>query len=196
MGRVAQSEIAKRAGVSKSIVSQYLRGTEPSLFRAVKLADVLGVSLRWLATGEGGGQDDSSTYHMAPIYDVQLAGPTAAFLDAARKIGEMPIDSGLLSRISRTDTRGLAAFNVEGDAMEPLISDGARVLIDLEDTRLREGVWAYRIRDEVSVKRLRRLADGVEILSENPRYEPERLHGDQLKPFTVIGRALLTARIL
>jgi phage repressor protein C with HTH and peptisase S24 domain len=80
--------------------------------------------------------------------------------------------------------------------MEPLIADGARVVLNLRDTRLREGIFGFRTGDELRMKRLRRLADGVEILSENPRYEPERLIGPDLEHFQIIGKAMLGVTVL
>lgn len=78
--------------------------------------------------------------------------------------------------------------------MEPLISDGARVLADTTDTRLREGVFAFRMGDELRVKRLRRLgADAVEVISDNPRYDPETLSGEALDHFAILGRIRWTA---
>lgn len=47
-----QAQLAERVGVSISRISEYEQNrTEPRLFTAVCLADVLGVSLDYLATG-------------------------------------------------------------------------------------------------------------------------------------------------
>ena len=196
LGGLSQAVVAKRARVSTTVMSQYLRGSEPSLFRAARLADVLGVSLRWLATGEGQPNAAASGFFSIPIYDVRLAAGAASFAEVARRIGEMPIDVDLLRQLGRGNADGLAAVEAEGDSMEPLISDGARVIMDLHDTRLREGVFGFRMGDELRVKRLRRLADGVEIMSENPRYEPERLTGDVLDQFAIIGRVRLAVSVI
>ena len=80
--------------------------------------------------------------------------------------------------------------------MEPTIPDGARVLLDLKDNRLREGIFGFRLDDELRVKRLRRINEGVEIISDNPRYEPERLVGHDLDRFAVIGRVWWMGAIL
>lgn len=196
IGDVPQAVVAKRAGISTSMMSGYLKGAEPSLFRTARLAKVLGVSLQWLATGEGQPNAARAGFEAIPVFDVRLAAGAASFAEGAVVIGEMPLDHDMLRRMGRIDTDGLAAVDAEGDSMEPLIADGARVVLNLKDTRLREGVFGFRIGDELRIKRLRRLADGVEILSENPRYEPERLVGQQLEPFAIIGRALLGMTIL
>lgn len=193
---LSQAAAAKRARISTTVMSQYLRGSEPSLFRAARLAEVLGVSLQWLATGEGVPNAKAGGYHSIPVYDVRLAAGTASFSDAARVIGEMPIDTDMLRRMGVSSADGLAAVEAEGDSMETLISDGARVVMDLRDTRLREGIFAFRLGDELRIKRLRRLSDGIEIISENPRYDPERLTGDKLDHFAIIGRVRLAVSVL
>lgn len=189
LGSVSQAIVAKRADVSTSVLSKYLQGAEPSLFRAARLAKALGVSLEWLATGDGEPNGAIRGYVDVPIRDVRLAAGAASFAEGARVIGHMPFDIELLRSIGRPDGDGLTVVEAEGDSMAPLIPDGARVLIDLKDTRMREAVFAFRVGDELRIKRLRRVIDGIEIISENPRYEAELLGGDRLDQFAIIGRA-------
>ena len=106
----------------------------------------------------------------------------------------MPVDYELLRDIGRSKPDDLVIVHAEGDSMEPLIADGARVMVDTRDTRLREGIFAFRVGDELRVKRLRRLgSDAIELLSENPRYEPEILAEDRLRDFAILGRVLWVA---
>lgn len=78
--------------------------------------------------------------------------------------------------------------------MEPLIESGARVLVDTRDTRVREGIYAFRSIDELRVKRLRRLATGeIEIRSENTFYPPETYRPEEGDDFAILGRVLWVA---
>ncbi len=163
---------------------------------AANLARVLGVNLAWLATGEGAPNSAAGGYVDVPIYDVRLAAGAASFAEGARTLGDMPFDLDLLRQLGRTSGEELGVVEAEGDSMEPTIADGARVVVDFRDTRLREGVFAFRLGDELRIKRLRRTMDGVEILSDNPRYTPEVLTGPQLEDFAVIGRALWSGSVL
>lgn len=190
MGDTSQAVVAKRADISTSAMSKIMHGAEPGLFKAARLAKAVNVSLEWLATGKGEANAAMGGYLGVPIYDVRLAAGAASFVEAARQIGEMPFDREFLRSLGRISGEGLAVVEAEGDSMESLISDGARVLVDLKDTRLREGVFAFRLDDELRLKRLRRTADGVEVISENPRYEPELLAGPVLDRFAIIGRVL------
>jgi transcriptional regulator with XRE-family HTH domain len=76
-------QLAASAGLSQTGVRAYLTGTsEPGLSALVQLANVLGVSVQWLATGEE--FDDGSTaigYLISKL--LQLHAATA--LDVARR---------------------------------------------------------------------------------------------------------------
>lgn len=197
LGGKEKGVISRRARIAASTFTKYLSGTsEPGAFKAARLAESLGVNLTWLLTGRGLPNAAAAGYFGVPIYDVRLAAGAASFTEGAKVIGEAPFDHQLLRMLGRTGPEGLGVLTADGDSMEPTIPDGARVLVDLKDTRLREGIFAFRVDDELRVKRLRRLGDGVEIMSDNPRYNPERLEGHDLDRFAVIGRVWWVGSIL
>lgn len=196
LGREPQNVIARRAGISTSTMSRIMQGADPGLATAARLARLLDVDLVWLATGEGVPNAAASGYVSVPIYDVRLAAGVASFTDAATVIGQMPFDMGLLRDLGRNSAEGLAVFNADGDSMWPTIQDGARILTDLKDTRLRESIFAFRTGDELRTKRLRRLVDGIELRSDNDRYPPEILIGDAADEVTLIGHVLWTGTAL
>lgn len=190
-GDTSQAIIAKRAQLSTSAMSKIFQGSEPGLFKAARLARALGVNLNWLASGVGQPNAAESGFVEIPLLDVQLAAGSGSINDLAQQIGTVPMDREMLRALGRSSADGLRFVEGTGDSMEPLISDGARVLVDTLDTRFREGVFAFRLGDELRIKRLRRLGvDGVEVLSENPRYEAEVLSGHALDHFAILGRAL------
>jgi len=190
LGRHEKGVIARRSRIAPSTLSKYLSGTaEPGAFKAARLAESLGVSVTWLISGKGLPNAEAAGYVGVPIYDVRLAAGAASFAQGARVIGEAPFDLALLRMLGRPTGEGLGVFESDGDSMVPTIPDGARVLVDLRDNRLREGVFAFRLDDELRIKRLRRVGEGVEIISDNERYRPERLEGHDLERFAVIGRA-------
>lgn len=194
IGDTSQAVIAKRARISSSALSKILQGSEPGLFKAARLAKATGVNLEWLAHGIGSANAAQAGFREVPILDVRLAAGHASLSDAAQQIGSMPFDNELLRSLGRTSEEGLVILTAEGDSMEPLIADGARVLADTRDTRLREGIFAFRIGDELRVKRLRRLGtDAVEVMSENPRYGTEVLTGEVMDHFAILGRVLWAA---
>lgn len=197
MGNTPQVHIRKRADISSTSMSLYVAGERvPKFVDGVRLAKALEVDPVWLATGVGSPNAAAGGFVSVPIYDVRLAAGVASFSEAADQIGDMPFDMGLLRDLGRGSADGLAVFIAEGDSMWPTIADNARVLVDLKDSRLREGIFAFRTGDELRIKRLRRLVDGIEIRSDNNRYSPETLHGDAADELAIIGHVLWTGTAL
>lgn len=197
LGNTPQVQVRKRADISATSMSLYVAGERvPKFVDGVRLAKALGVDPTWLATGQGAPNAAASGYLSVPIYDVRLAAGVASFSEAAEQIGEMPFDMGLLRDLGRTSADGLGVFIAEGDSMFPKIADGARVLVDLKNTRLREGIFAFRTGDDLRIKRLRRLVDGIEIRSDNEIYPPELVIGDAADDLAIIGSVLWTGTAL
>tara|TARA_R110002012_G_scaffold309795_1_gene517074 strand:- start:584 stop:1087 length:504 start_codon:yes stop_codon:yes gene_type:complete len=79
IGQRSVLSFAKECGISDSLVRKYLAGSLPGLDKALVMARTLGVSLEWLATGEGemvkvdGVQEPSAHYHgeAAPAIDME-----------------------------------------------------------------------------------------------------------------------------
>lgn len=185
-------------GISKSTLSRWSQpgGSEPGVSQVLTLAQAAKVSVDWLVTGRGSPDAAAAGHQSIPLYDVRLAAGVAKFSDAARVITDVPVDPMLLRELGRTSTEGLGFVLADGDSMFPTIPDGARVLLDLRDTRLREGIFGFRLGDELRVKRLRRLVDGLEIISDNNHYPVERLGAERLDDFQIIGHALYVGAFL
>ena len=86
-------------------------------------------------------------------------------------------------------------MRVTGDSMEPLLNHNDYVLVNLNDREriLDRKVYAIRVDGDYRVKRLCKKLDGTIILiSDNPRYEDERLTPELLETidFKIIGRVL------
>ncbi|HEX7799969.1 MAG TPA: LexA family transcriptional regulator [Asticcacaulis sp.] len=169
----------ERAGISLSVLNKYLAapdGLSPSAEMLARICRATRASLDWLIMGEGDSGRTSDTIVNIPACDDPDDG--------------MPFTRAFLARLGYAAPESLCVLHAEGDSMEPLITDGAPVLIDRSDARLREGVFAFRIGEHVHVKRLRPAGSGgVEILPANPAYPPETLPDGR---FVLLGRAIWT----
>ena len=191
---------AQRAGISLTVLNKYMAakdGMSPSIDVIVRICQATRSSIDWLILGDGDGpiRDDAISY--VPIYDGRLAAGDGALTGREQIVGQMPIDRELLKSLGLPNADDLGVMTADGDSMEPLISDGARVLISFANKRLTEGVFAFRLGDNLRIKRLRPVGlGGVEAISENPIYPPERLSGDEIEHFEIIGRALWAGTLL
>ncbi|CAL4866689.1 putative HTH-type transcriptional regulator [Asticcacaulis sp. MM231] len=192
---MSQAELSAKSRIATSKISDYVRGNfMPSAELVVELSDALGVRPQWLVLGRGekkeSGQEISDILSV-PVLNIRLAAGAGAWNSETMVRGQMLFDKELLGRLGRTNVEGLFVANCDGDSMEPLMSDGAPVLIDGSDTRIREGIFAFRLGETLRIKRLRPVGwKGIEMISENPIYPPERIEHDDFEHFEIIGKAI------
>jgi len=210
LGNRSGTWLSKQLGTSASTVNGWLRGSnEPGLTNLVSAADVLGVSVQWLATGKGSpsgapqpivppdepAPDFDQDFALIPRYEVNLsAGPglVPAHEDVEEKLA---FSKAWLCRnmISATHS-GLV--RVRGDSMAPTIPDGALALVNTAEARVdREGIYAFSRDGAAYVKRLVPVAPGpggaptsIVIISDGGSFPPEFVTGPQLNELRIVGR--------
>jgi phage repressor protein C with HTH and peptisase S24 domain len=184
------ANVARAIGVPAQTMDRWVKGRMPKADDALKIADELGIDLRWLLTGEGEmGEAPPDGLVMVPRFDLRLAAGDGAWNERAQSLGSIPFEGAMLRRLlGRAGAGGLAVFQVTGDSMEPTIRDGSLVLVDERDTRLADAVFAFVAVDEARIKRFRRTLTGIEIASDNPLYPAATIEGDALGDLQIIGR--------
>ncbi|MEO0496302.1 MAG: S24 family peptidase [Pseudomonadota bacterium] len=194
------SALASATGLSDGAVHGYLkRNSIPRGDAAVAIADHLGVSLRWLLTGE---EDEPNQMGLSepqapfmgpelaevPRYDVQAAagngtiatteepGTTAFFPRKwLRDLGLDPDHSGIL--------------DCNGDSMEPTISDGAPMVVNFAiKSVVQGGIYVISLDGAVIVKRVERLLTGdYQFISDNPKYPPQTITQADIDRVHIVG---------
>lgn len=86
----------------------------------------------------------------------------------------------------------LKVIEVKGRSMEPVLSDGDRVLIDMADTHPKSGyVYVLRQADELLVKHCQLLPGGVlRVSSANAQYAPYDIVLHEAVDVEIIGRVV------
>ena len=86
----------------------------------------------------------------------------------------------------------LKLFKASGDSMETTIEDGNILLVDTSRTDYHNGgIYVLTINNDWFVKRLRLKINGdLEIISDNPKYEPEILKPNTDIEINVVGRVI------
>ena len=200
--------LARATGVSPSAFRKWLKGeAEPSRDRLVALAGTAGVSVAWLAQGEGPEPDLVGLD--ARARSPGGAGPDRASFHLLPKVAEAAAaGSGQHSASSATEFIGFrhdwlrATFNRQpediiletavGDSMEPQIGNGDLLLVDTTDQTVRNfGIYVIEVRSERLVKRVQRKFDGSLILiSDNIHYQPETIAPDIATEVRFVGRVI------
>ena len=84
-------------------------------------------------------------------------------------------------------------LKIKGNSMEPKISDGDIVIVrQQEDAETGDIVIACVNGDEATCKRLRKYKDGIELISNNPSYEPMFFSNQEIaeRPVTILDRVV------
>lgn len=189
-------EVGNAVGVSKSTVKKWEDGFISNMKRdkIAKLAKVLEISPVVLITGEL--EDDikesptstdtltvlpASKVYMRPLYNSVAAGFGA------------PAENTIISYIPTFINNSLEKdkyiwVNVEGDSMSPLIDDGSKILIRMQES-VDSGQIAVVLIDneEAVVKKVEYGSDFVVLISINPYYPPRRFEGKEVLRLRVVG---------
>lgn len=84
-------------------------------------------------------------------------------------------------------------LQIHGDSMEPRINEGDVVIVrQQDDAESGDIVIALVNGDEATCKRLKKYADGIMLISNNPKYEPMVFSNQEIfeKPVRIIGRVM------
>ncbi len=204
--------LAKAACVSPSAFRKWLKGeAEPSRSRLIALAGAAGVSISWLAQGEGAAPDLLSLAarahaNQSPELARHLDADQFVFLPenvqgaaagSGHHVPDLPAEvigfrhSWLRATFNR-EPSDLLLEVVVGDSMEPGICNNDRMLVDVTDRKFSNfGIYVIEVRGERLVKRVQRKVDGSLILiSDNKAYEPEAISPELAKEVHVVGRVV------
>lgn len=202
--------LAQKTAIPRRTLETYLTGqAEPKASRLVAIAKAAGASIGWLATGEGDPEGNAQQmqsqtqglaareseaarfddrFALVPLYDVRVSAGHGAFNGTEHVLTQLAFTRYWLHKLG-LHTAQLVAVRVDGDSMEPTIRSGDVLLIDREQTQLRDGVIYVMRREELLVaKRLQLLAGGrVRVISDNQTYPPEEVEPAALE---ILGRAV------
>jgi phage repressor protein C with HTH and peptisase S24 domain len=191
---------------------QWLRGdAEPSRDRLVKLAQATGVTISWLAAGDGAAPDprdlgewtatqrntqlpSSQASHSFVFFPAVATAAAAGSGDpwpgpATKFIG---FRTDWIRNALNVDVKDIEMEVAIGDSMAPSIGNGDLLLVDISDPKIGDfGIYVLEARGERVVKRVQRKFDGTLILiSDNPLYQPEEISPDLARDVKTVGKVI------
>lgn len=200
LGARPMAWLSDETGISRSMLSDYLKGKVPGSDKAVRIAGALGVSLDWLLTGATPPGDVRKAARGDELAEVAEIDPSfglgAVFMDEATAPEMRTFSRTWLRQLTTTPPEELYWARGRGNSMAPTIDDGEPVLIDRRQQSPRDAdlLWAFAWGDVGAIKRLRPMPDGtVKILSDNPAVPPESAHGSEIHIF---GRVVAVVKNL
>lgn len=110
-------------------------------------------------------------------------------------IRDMTVHLDWLARrgVKYSKVENLAIITGDGDSMEGTFSDGASLLVDMGITEIRtDAIYVFTLDGDLFIKRLQRITkNSLSMISDNPRYKPVELNGEQLERMHIHARVLL-----
>lgn len=129
-----------------------------------------------------------------PVFDVHAAAGAGSLVHSEYQIERLILPTSLLSEFGLSPNTASIIY-VNGDSMEPTLSDGDRLLVDIREQQhpVVNGVYVIRIDDAVYVKRLRwDIPKGIyEVISDNTAVQaPFEIDHNNGRNFKIIGKAV------
>lgn len=214
---------AAASGVSQTGLQRLINGGEPTLSTLVALAKAAGVSVEWLATGEGamkkgadaaevaiglraadscecldtlGNPVDLGEFVFIPRYNLQAAAGYGASTDGEKPVFSMAFRKYWIDNYLRADPHNLSVISVTGDSMEGVLNQRDVILVNHAECNPGAGLFVVRMDGDLIVKRVQRLpGNKLEVSSANEAYKPFEVDMNNLpEDFEIIGRVVWFGR--
>lgn len=197
---LSMDAFSAKSGISKAYISLLEKNQHPKTGKPItpsvqcikQASDAMGVDFYILFSKIDGNvslkkYDNALSKHGVVI---NVLGRVAAGIpiDAVTDI----IDTEEIS-LEMARTGEFFGLQIKGDSMEPKISDGDVVIVRQQnDAESGDIVIATINGDEATCKRIRKYRDGIELVSNNPCYEPMFFSNEEIenKPVRIIGRVV------
>lgn len=203
---VGQSELARRCGLSSSMIGKLVRGEARGSAHVYEIARSLNTSAEFLS-----GDTDDFSIGASRVTPVAARPPTnpdlveldeidlryglgATYVDGHVSVERRQFSRSWLRNFTPAAPEHLFWAAGDGDSMEPIIRSGEIVLIDASQKTLRmsEGIWAVALGEIGMIKRIHYAGQGkLQLLSEKDSIPPIDVAEDELH---LIGRVVAVVR--
>lgn len=183
---MTQEELAEKLGYkNKSSIAKIETGTNDIVqSKVIEFANVLGTTVAYLMGWEENSFSDKKGVKINVLGRVAAGIPIEAVEDV--------IDTEEISQ-EMAATGEFFGLQIHGDSMEPRMCEGDVVIVrKQDDAESGDIVIAMVNGDDATCKRLRKYRDGIELISNNPSYEPMFFSNEEIasKPVKIIGKVV------
>lgn len=131
-----------------------------------------------------------------PRYDVEACAGHGAVIHSEQIVDHLAFRADWVRHALGVQQSDLALISVKGDSMEPTLSNGDLILLDMHQGKIEDNaIYALQHNGTLLVKRIQRRMDGsVVVSSDNPRYEAETIGAEGVGALRVVGRVVWAGR--
>lgn len=186
---MSQTQLADMIGRKQNSISSYESGRrEPDVDTLEALADAFNVPLSSLMEFSSFNTDKLKTaskrLQVVPVLGEIAAGQPIVADPIYDELITVPVDGHKYD----------AAVRVKGDSMIPMYMPNDLVFIKYTDDVDNGDIAAVGLDDEVTLKRVYHVPNGIQLLSENRKYQPMTFTNDDYSNIHLIGKAVAYLR--
>lgn len=167
----------------------------------------LGFNINWFFSDDvpmlldqehGSSPSPASDYVHIPRYEVAASAGGGAIVNSEQIVDYLSFRADWVRSALGVSVGDLALISVIGDSMEPSLSEGDVVLLDMTTRSVLDGsIYALQLNGGLLVKRIQRMLDGSLIVkSDNARYDTETVSEENAERLKIIGRVVWVGRRL
>ncbi len=199
-----KKNLSHLTGIPESGIYRYIKGESAMPVKAlVKIAKAAGLSVEWLATGEGSMRPgevregwasysvEMGEFALIPGYNVEVAAGVGTFPGGEESTRKLAFRHKWL-RYRGLKPEHLVLVFAKGDSMEPTINDNNTLMIDTSNRELMDGhIYVIRTDGHLIVKRIQKLWNkGILLLSDNKEYREQQIEPNEADDLEVIGKVV------
>jgi transcriptional regulator with XRE-family HTH domain len=195
---LTQTKFAASLGIHKNTLIRYEKAKRlPDSALLTCICEQYAVDPTWLLTGQTGLLP--SSLETSPALKDYITPPFCSSSEDSVGV-HMPLaikKSWIHSQL-QAKPEDLRLFYVEGESMKPTLYPDDVIFLNLNETMVKDGIYALQIEEVLIIKRLQRLSENlIKVISDNPMYESWTANlKDPTQNLTVFGRVVCACRRL
>lgn len=211
---LTQTDFGVPLGLSQANVRDLESGkVKFSTLHALAIEKIHGISSNWLLDGSGGmkkgtypladglksadfGRELGEGFVQVPRYEVAASAGGGAMIHSEQIVDHLSFKAEWVHNTLGVSVKDLALIHVTGDSMEPTLSEGDLILIDMSYRGMKDNaIYVLQLNGSLLVKRLQHKLDGgVLVKSDNAIYDSEMVPSEAVDLLNVIGRVVWCGR--
>ena len=200
--KMSMDTFSDKSGISKSYISLLEKNSHPKTGKKIapsiqcikQAADGMGIDFNELFNKLDGDvslvENNDYKSNRSSGVKINVLGRVAAGIPI-EAVEEIIDQEEITEELARTGS--FFGLQIKGNSMEPRICEGDVVIVrQQDDAESGDVVIALINGDDAVCKRLRKYRDGIELISNNPSYEPMYFDNDEIekKPVRIIGKVV------
>jgi len=194
----SQRDLASLLGVKGSAISQAKKRKVTPRAWITEISEKMNLIPKWIRTGNGekyfNKPDDSGhSFEIVPKVKARLSAGDGSF-DVDQKIAGYYSFQKIWLR-KKGNPKNMVLMDIVGNSMEPELKDGDTVLVDRSKNEILAGaIYAVGVEDTVLIKRVEKLPHKLVLISDNEKYSPTYITGDDINRVRVLGKVIWICR--